>query len=407
MWPWPEHDKQPIRTQTSHHCQAFGPSHLPGSTHSTWRDKKRKNCPWWNQAAGLTRAPASAPLIDFVEWSSAWRCTWMWTSGYTGTLIYSLVLCQHPAVTEPSLLNINNSWLTLILCNSTIVSGQGSIKFSSLSSFQLDGVLNISCYRPPGQVGVWLDERSRRTACRCPRRRTGPPPGDVVKIHCGCRRLVMSPVEVFFFFFFQYRRAAITLFLFSFFIFFFPFFLLFTVVLFFCSLFFSPVFSVKTPAKSVWWAAWWGPRRGPWRRLIWGLRCRCHRVQTNSHGNPGCGTPFSVSPRGPSLPPDSPPAPSWHRSGSYPSSWREKTQQALTPQAYDCSGRLACFKLNASSTREPEPRVEVIPESGTAENTQRREKASEDAAGEVYTAENRADDSDSTVKHDGSHQLIV
>lgn len=51
--------------------------------------------------------------------------------------------------------------------------------------------------------------------------------------------------------------------------------------------------------------------------------------------------------------------------------------------------------------------MEVIPESGTAENTQRREKASEDAAGEVYTAENRADDSDSTVKHDGSHQLIV
>lgn len=98
--------------------------------------------------------------------------------------------------------------------------------------------------------------------------------------------------------------------------------------------------SVKTPAKSVWWAVWLGPRRGPWRRLIWGLHCRRHRVQTNSHGNPGCGTPFSVSPRGPSLPPGSPPAPSWHRSGSYPSNWQEKTQQALTPQAYDCSGRL-------------------------------------------------------------------
>lgn len=98
--------------------------------------------------------------------------------------------------------------------------------------------------------------------------------------------------------------------------------------------------SVKTPAKSVWWAAWLGPRRGPWRRPIWGPRCRRHRVQTNSHGNPGCGTPFSVSPRGPSLPPGSPPAPSWHRSGSYPSNWQEKTQRALTTQAYDCSGRL-------------------------------------------------------------------
>lgn len=338
MWPWPEHNKQPIRTQTSHHCQAFDPSHLPGSTQSTWRDKKGKTVrdgirrPVWRELQ------ASAPLIDFVELSSASRCTWMWTSGYTGTLIYSLVLCQHPAVTEPSLLNINNSWLTLILCNSTIVSGQGSIKFSSLSSFQRDGVLNISCYRPPGQVGVWLDERSRRTACRCPRRRTGPPPSDVVKIHCECRFLVMSPVEVVFFSIVE-QLSLFFYFLFSFVFFLFFFFSLSCCCFFFLSTFF-PVFSVKTPAKSVWWAAWWGPRRGPWRRLIWGLRCRCYRVQTNSHGNPGCGTPFSVSPRGPSLPPDSPPAPSWHRSGSYPSSWREKTQQALTPQAYDCSGRL-------------------------------------------------------------------
>lgn len=107
--------------------------------------------------------------------------------------------------------------------------------------------------------------------------------------------------------------------------------------------------SVKTPAKSVWWAVWLGPRRGPWRWQIWGLRCRRHRVQTNSRGNSGFGTPFSVYPRGPSLPPGSPPAPSWHRSGSYPSNWQEKTQQALTPQAFDCSGRLV-FKLTASAT---------------------------------------------------------
>lgn len=142
--------------------------------------------------------------------------------------------------------------------------------------------------------------------------------------------------------------------------------------------------SVKTPAKSVWWAVWLGPRRGPWRRLILGLRCR-HRVQTNSHGNPGCGTPFSVSPRGPSPPPGSPPAPSWHRSGSCPSNWQEKTQQALTGGAHDCSGRLFFFfffKLKASSTREAEPRVEVIPESGITENTARR-KTYEDPAGEV------------------------
>lgn len=100
------------------------------------------------------------------------------------------------------------------------------------------------------------------------------------------------------------------------------------------------LFSVKTPAKSVWWAVWLGPRRGPWHQLIWGLCCCRHRVQTNSHGTPGCGTPFSVSPRGPSLPPGSRPALSWHRSGSYPSNWQEKTQQVLTPQAYDFSGRL-------------------------------------------------------------------
>lgn len=164
----------------------------------------------------------------------------------------------------------------------------------------------------------------------------------------------------------EFGIEAIALFLFSFSFGFFLFFSSFHVVFFFFLF-----VSVKTRAKSVWWAVWLGPRRGPWRQLIWGLRCRRHRVQTNSHGNPGCGTPFSVSPRGPSLPPGSPPAPSWRRSGSYPSNWQEKTQQALAPQAPGWSGRLFCFvfKLNASSTEEAEPRVEVVPEGGITENT--------------------------------------
>lgn len=71
------------------------------------------------------------------------------------------------------------------------------------------------------------------------------------------------------------------------------------------------------------------------------LRYRCHTVQTNSRGNPGCGTPFSVSPTGPWPPPGSRPAPSWHMNGNYPSIWREKrkekkkkrTQRALASQA--------------------------------------------------------------------------
>lgn len=175
VWPWPEHNKQPRRIQILHNQQAFSPSNLPGSTQSTWRNKKKEKLSVmeirrlvWN------RLSASACLIDFVELSSASRYTWICTLGYMGTLIYSLILCEQPAaphraVSAYSRLNINNSWLTLILCNSTIVSGRGSIKFSSLSSFLLDGVLNISCYRPAGQVSVWLDERSRRTACRCPR----------------------------------------------------------------------------------------------------------------------------------------------------------------------------------------------------------------------------------------------
>lgn len=171
MWPWPAHNKQPIRTQILHHHQAFSPSNLPGSTESTWRNKKGKTVRDGNEATGLKWALGLGRLIDFAALSLASRYTWICTSGYMESLIYSLILCQHPAVlSRPSLLNINNSWLTLILCNSTIVSGQGSIKFSSLSSFQLSGMLNISCHRPPGQVSVWLDERFRRTACRCPRK---------------------------------------------------------------------------------------------------------------------------------------------------------------------------------------------------------------------------------------------
>lgn len=88
--------------------------------------------------------------------------------------------------------------------------------------------------------------------------------------------------------------------------------------------------SVKTRAKSVRWAARRGPRRGPWRRLIWALRCRCHRVQTGSRGNPGCGTPSSASPRGPSPPPGSPPAPWWRRSGSCPSNWWERKKNTAS-----------------------------------------------------------------------------
>lgn len=84
---------------------------------------------------------------------------------------------------------------------------------------------------------------------------------------------------------------------------------------------------VKTPAKSVRWAGRSAASRGP---RIWARRFRRHTVQTNSHGNSGCGIPFSVSPRGPSPPPGSRPAPSWHRNGSYPSNWREKTETIST-----------------------------------------------------------------------------
>lgn len=119
--------------------------------------------------------------------------------------------------------------------------------------------------------------------------------------------------------------------------------------------------SVKMPAKSVWWAVCLGTRWGPWHQPIWGPHCCRHRVQTNSHGNPSCGTPFSVSPRGPSPPPGSPPVPSWHRSGSYPSNWQEKRQQALVLQQESAT--------STSSIQEAKPRVEAIPESGRTENT--------------------------------------
>lgn len=192
----------------------------------------------------------------------------------------------------------------------------------------------------------WMSAAGGRPA-GVPGRQTRPPHSHVVKIHSEWSFLEMNSVS----------KSSYHSFSIFFFIRVFPFFSSFHVVFFFVCLFVS----VKTRAKSVWWAVWLGPRRGPWRRLIWGLRCRRHRVQTNSHGNPGCGTPFSVSPRGPSLPPGSPPAPSWRRSGSYPSNWQEKTQQALAPQAHGSSGR-----LNASSTEEAEPRD------------------SEDTDGEVY-----------------------
>lgn len=196
------------------------------------------------------------------------------------------------------------------------------------------------------------------------------PYSDVVKILLGCT------LGVFWWWiqtqlYFSVLKSSFHSFsIFFFFYLCFPFFSSFHFVFLGCFVLFFLV-SVKTPAKSVWWAVWLGAWRGPWRRLIWGLRCRRHRVQTNSHGNPGCGTLFSVSPRGPSLPPGSPPAPSWHRSGSYPSNWQEKTQQALNTTSLWLQWE-ADLKLNASSTQEAKPRVEVVPESGTTENTTRK-----------------------------------
>lgn len=147
-----------------------------------------------------------------------------------------------------------------------------------------------------------------------PGRQTRPQYRDVViKIHLGCNFLVMNSSLVLEVVFSVYI-------LFSFLHLGFSFFLVITLC------FYIFLVSVKMPAKSVWWAVWLGPRWGLWRQQIGELHCHHHRVQTNSHGNPGCGTPFSVSPRGPSLPPGSRPALTWHRSGSYPSNWQEKTQ---------------------------------------------------------------------------------
>lgn len=66
VWPWPEHNKQPIRIQMLHYQQAFSPSNLPGSTQSTWRNKKGKTVRDGNQATGL-KSPLSLGL-------SYWFC---------------------------------------------------------------------------------------------------------------------------------------------------------------------------------------------------------------------------------------------------------------------------------------------------------------------------------------------
>lgn len=94
--------------------------------------------------------------------------------------------------------------------------------------------------------------------------------------------------------------------------------------------------SVRRRAKSGRWA---GLEPGPRRPMSWAPRCRRRTVQTGSHGNPGCATVFSASPRGPSPPRGSRPAP-WRRtSGSSPSSWREETQQELASAARRSRGR--------------------------------------------------------------------
>lgn len=69
------------------------------TTESTWRNKKTEkgeSVRGENEASGLNRLEALARLIDFV----ASRYTWICTIGYMGTLIYSLIQCQHPAVTQ-------------------------------------------------------------------------------------------------------------------------------------------------------------------------------------------------------------------------------------------------------------------------------------------------------------------
>lgn len=145
--------------------------------------------------------------------------------GYRNPNIAWYCVSSYTVLSGPSLLNINNSWLTLILCNSAIVSGQESIKFSSLSSFHLDGMLNISCHWPLGQVSMWLDECSRRTYSRCFRKAY---PAAVQWCSSknsifGCSFLVMksnSVLEVII----SVLKSSYHSFLFSFFIWGFPFF---------------------------------------------------------------------------------------------------------------------------------------------------------------------------------------
>lgn len=114
----------------------------------------------WNGLVAL------ACLIDSVELRLVLHYTWISTSGYTGNPNIQpdtvSAPSSHTALPRPSLLNINNAWLTLILCNSTIVCWQVSIKISSLSSFQVNGMLNISCYWPLGAVACdWMSSLRR------------------------------------------------------------------------------------------------------------------------------------------------------------------------------------------------------------------------------------------------------
>lgn len=177
---------------------------------------------------------------------------------------------------------------------------------------------------------LWLDEQSRQSNA------PNGQPGDGIAMKKKKSIFGMNSDSVLEVLFLFSMKEWMSLFLFSFFWFFFLISWFHLVFLHLLSV------AVKMPAKSVWWAVWLEPRLLLWRLQIWGLRCRRHTVQTNSHGNSGFGTPFSVCPRGPWLPHGSPPAPSWHRSGSYPSNWQEKTQQAWTQHKVGgCFGNLA------------------------------------------------------------------
>lgn len=123
-------------------------------------------------------------------------------------------------------------------------------------------------------------------------------------------------------------------------------------VLFFF-VFFSVVFSLlKTPVKSE-----PAPQKGPeapahsGSRWIWENRFHRRTVRTDSHGNPSYGTPSWAFPTYPWLLPGSRPAPSWHRSGSYPSNWQEKTQHRVSTRRR--SGRAAAEEGEAKSGNRP------------------------------------------------------